>query len=89
MSDIIDRSTSVILGVLIAVVLICSALIPIVIGQINTLKKTYHGGDGGYSDDIVNMVTQYSDIIGIVILIVIIGLVIGVVKTYTGSSERD
>ncbi len=89
MSDIIDRSTGVILGILIAVVLICSALIPVVIGQINNLKTTYHGGTGGYSDDIVNLVQQYSDILGIVILIVIIGLIIGVVKTYTGGSERD
>ena len=89
MSDIIDRSTGVILGVLIAVVLICSALIPIVIGQINGLKTTFHGGAGGYSDEIVNLVSQYADIIGIVILIVIIGLIIGVVKTYTGGNERD
>lgn len=89
MSDIIDRSTGVILGVLIAVVLICSALIPIVINQINGLKTTFHGGTGGYSDEIVNLVSQYADIIGIVILIVIIGLIIGVVKTYTGGNERD
>ena len=88
MSDIIDRSTSVILGVLIAVVLICSALIPIVIGQINGLKTTF-SAENHYTSEIVNMVTQYSDIIGIVILIVIIGLIIGVVKTYTGGNERD
>lgn len=88
MSDIIDRSTGVILGILIAVVLICSALIPIVIGQINNLKETYTA-EHHYSSDIINMVTQYSDIIGIVILIVIIGLIIGVVKTYTGGNERD
>ena len=88
MSDILDRSTGVILGVLIAVVLICSALIPIVIGQINGLKSTF-STENHYSSDIVNLVTQYSDIIGIVILIVIIGLIIGVVKTYTGGTERD
>ena len=88
MSDIIDRSTGVILGVLIAVVLICSALIPIVIGQINGLKSKYTV-ENNFSKDIVSLVTQYSDIIGIVILIVIIGLIIGVVKTYTGGNERD
>lgn len=88
MSDIIDRSTGVILGVLIAVILTCSALIPIVIGQINSLKSTYTT-ENHYSTEIVNMITQYSDIIGIVILIVIIGLIIGVVKTYTGGNERD
>lgn len=88
MSDIIDRSTGVILGVLIAVILVCSALIPIVIGQINSLKSTYTT-EKHYSSEIVNMITQYTDIIGIVILIVIIGLIIGVVKTYTGGNERD
>lgn len=88
MSDIIDRSTGVILGVLIAVVLVCSALIPIVIGQINNLKETY-SSESHAPQWMIDMVNQYSDLIGIVILIVIIGLIIGVVKTYTGGNERD
>lgn len=88
MSDIIDRSTTTIMGILIAVVLVCSALIPISMDQIKQMMTTFTT-EHGYSLDIVNMVSQYQSIIFIVILLVIIALIIGVVKTYTSGNERD
>lgn len=87
MSDIIDRSTTTIMGVLIAIVLVCSALIPISMDQIKTMMRTFT--ESAYGTDIANMVQQYQTIIFIVILIVIVSLLIGVVKSYTGGNEQD
>lgn len=87
MSDIIDRSTTTIMGILIAVILVCSALIPIAIDQIAAMKARFT--EQQYGADIVAQISQYADIIFIVILLVIIALIIGVVKTYTNGSERD
>lgn len=87
MSDIIDRSTTTILGIMIAVILVCSALIPIAIGQISMMKERFTEAE--YGSEIVSQISQYSDIIFLVILLVIIALIVGVIKTYTNGSERD
>lgn len=83
MSDLIDSSTNVIIGLLIAIVLVCSALIPIALGQIKNLETEFAD-----TDDYAYNISQYTDIISIVLILAIIGLIIGVVKTYTGG-ERD
>lgn len=82
MSDLIDSSTNVIIGLLIAIVLVCSALIPIALGQIKNLETNYAD-----TQDYSYNITQYTDIISIVLILAIIGLIIGVVKTYTGREQ--
>lgn len=82
MGGILTDSTNVVIGLIVAIVLICSALIPIAIGQIETLTKNY-GGEDGFD------ITPYTDLIGVVIILAILGLVIGVVRTYTRNNESD
>lgn len=79
MSDILNSSTSVVIGLIVSVILICSALIPITIEQITSLTETYA--------DFQPMGTWIT-LIEVVIIMVIIGLVIGVVRTYS-RTEQD
>lgn len=79
MSDIVDNSTNVVIGLIVAVILICSALIPIVIQQITSLSQ--------YSDFGPEIQT-WTSLIEVVIIMVIVGLIIGVVRTYS-KTEQD
>lgn len=79
MSDILDSSTNVVIGLIVAVILICSALIPITIEQIKSLTENY-------SD--FSAIGTWTSLIEVVIIMVIIGLVIGVVRTYS-RTEQD
>ena len=60
------------MGILVAIILICSALVPVALDQINSLELQYNTD-----------VSQYTTMIEVVIIVVIIGLIIGVVRTYT------
>lgn len=79
MSDIVDNSTNVVIGLIVAVILICSALIPIAIQQITSLAQ--------YSDFGPEIQT-WTSLIEVVIIMVIVGLIIGVVRTYS-KTEQD
>lgn len=72
MADLMDKTINSILTALIAVVLIASAFLPTVIDQIKALTTKY--GDA---------VTGYTALLSVVILMTIIGIIIGVIKTYT------
>lgn len=76
MADLMDKTINSILTALIAVVLIASAFLPTVIDQINALTTKY-------GDD----VTGYTTLLSVVIIMTIIGIIIGVIKTYT--KEKD
>lgn len=86
MGDLIDKSTNTILGILVAVVLISSALIPVALDQINALKTKFAS-----DTEMLEQVNTYTGLIEVVIVIVIICLIIGVIKTYTKnrSGESD
>lgn len=77
MADILDSSTSVIMGILVSIILICSALVPVALDQISALTAKY-GTD----------VSQYTTMLEVVITIVIIALIVGVVRTYV-KTEAD
>lgn len=77
MADLLESSTTTIMGILVAIILICSALVPVALDQINSLELQYNTD-----------VSQYTTMIEVVIIVVIIGLIIGVVRTYT-KSEAD
>lgn len=80
MSDILNSSTNVVIGLIVAVILICSALIPITVEQIESLTATYK--------DFAEIGT-WTTLIEVVIIMAIIGLIIGVVKTYSRGNELD
>ena len=82
MSDALENSTNTILTVLVSVVMICSALIPIVLGQIANLNNL---SIQGYTGDI----TKYTSIIEVVLILAIIGLLIMIVRGYSRGREYD
>lgn len=73
----LDSSTSVVMGLLVSIILICSALVPVALDQITALTQKY-GTD----------VSEYTTMLEVVIILAIVGLIIGVVRTYT-KSEAD
>lgn len=78
MGDLLNNSTNVVMGLLVSVILICSALIPVALDQITALTEQY-GTD----------VSQYTTMLEVVIILAIVGLIIGVVRTYTRESRMD
>lgn len=80
MSDILDSSTNVVIGLIVAVILICSALIPITVEQIESLTSTYAD---------FKELSTYVTLIEVVIIMAIIGLIIAVVRTYSRGNEQD
>ena len=76
MADLMDKTINSILTALIAVVLIASAFLPTVIDQINKLTAKY-------GDD----VTGYTALLSVVIIMTIIAIIIGVIKTYTKDKD--
>ena len=71
-----DKTINSILTALIAVVLIASAFLPTVIDQINNLTTRY-GSD----------VAGYTALLSVVVIMTIIGIIIGVIKTYTKDND--
>ena len=80
MSDLLDNSTNVVIGLIVAVILICSALIPITLEQMASLTDLSEEGLGD--------VSTYQTLIEVVLVLAIIGMIIGVVRTYN-KTERD
>lgn len=80
MSDILDSSTNVVIGLIVAVILICSALIPITVEQIESLTEAYTD---------FQEISTYTTLIEVVIIMAIVGLIIGVVRTYNRGNEQD
>lgn len=79
MADMMDKTISAILTAFVAVILIASAFIPTAIQQIDTLNDKY-GSD----------VAGYTALISTVIIVTIVGIIIGIVKTYSsGKGEGD
>lgn len=80
MSDLVDSSTNVVIGLIVAVILVCSALIPIAVGQISSLNAI--------TDFDQSQINTWVTLIEVAIIMAIIGLVIGVVRTYS-RREQD
>lgn len=78
MADMMDKTISAILTAFVAVILIASAFIPTAIQQIDTLNDQF-GSD----------VAGYTALISTVIIVTIVGIIIGIVKTYSGKSDGD
>lgn len=78
MADMMDKTISAILTAFVAVILIASAFIPTAIQQIDSLNDQF-GSD----------VAGYTALISTVIIVTIVGIIIGIVKTYSGKSDGD
>lgn len=74
MADMMDKTINSILTALIAVVLIASAFIPVVIKQIDNLTA-------------LKVDPTYTTLISVVIIMTIIGIIIGVIKSYSSDSD--
>ena len=73
----LENSTSVVMALLVSIILICSALVPVALDQISALTTKY-GTD----------VSEYTTMLEVVIILAIVGLIIGVVRTYV-KTEAD
>ena len=82
MSDLIESSTNTVMGLLIFVIMVCVALIPISIDMINGLISKY--ATSAFASD----VEQYTTLLGVAIIFVILGVIVGIIRTYS-RSERD
>ena len=80
MADMMDKTINSILTALIAVVLIASAFIPVVIKQISALSSLV--------DPSGNM-PMYTTLISVVVIMTIIGIIIGVIKSYSSNDNGD
>ena len=71
---------------IVGAVILCSAVIPIVSDQVASLSDLIPSGEDA-GDQVLDIAT-YQTLIGVAILMAIIGMVIGIIKMYTGRSDR-
>ena len=81
MADLLNSSTNTVIALLVAIILFCSVLIPVAMKQISNLVDMF-------ADDASVDVTEYTSLIQLVIILAIIGLIIGVVRSFT-KGEAD
>lgn len=77
MADMMDKTITVIIVALVAVLIICTCFIPVVIDQVGILNDTY--GDS---------VAMYTSMISVVVVIVILSIIIMVLRSYTNHSDE-
>lgn len=71
---------------IVGAVILCSAVIPIVSDQVASLSDLIPSGEDA-GDQVLDIAT-YQTLIGVAILMLIIGMVIGIIKMYTGRTDR-
>lgn len=81
MGDKFDTFLNTLLLLLVSIVVLCSAVIPVVSSQINGLSSLI-------SDTNVLDIANFQTLLGVAIVLTILGLVMGIVKSFTGKSDR-
>ena len=82
MGDKMDTFLNGLILLMVSVVVLCSAVLPVVSSQINGLSSLI-------DDNNVLQIAQFQDLLGVAILMTILGLVIGIIKLYiSGKSDR-
>lgn len=82
MEDKMDTFLNGLILLMVSVVVLCSAVLPVVSSQINGMSDLIS------ADNVLN-ISQYQGLLGVAILMVILGLVIGIIKLYvSGKSDR-
>ena len=80
-----DKAIDSIMTALVATIIICAAFIPVVLSQIDTLKKAVLNDKSPlYGADI----SMYTGLIEVVIVLSIVGILIGIVKAYKDAGAR-
>ena len=85
MADMMDKTINSILTAFIAVILIASAFIPVAINQINAIPKLVNIPENALISDI----TPFSTLLSVVVIVTIVGIVVGVIKQYTGDDYDE
>lgn len=89
--SMMDRTISAILTAFVAVILIASAFIPTAMTQVNSLIAQFTTTSGGTST-VDPAIAGYASLIGVVITVTIVGIIIGIVKSYSDRNsygDRD
>jgi len=82
MEDKMDTFLNGLILLMVSVVVLCSAVLPVVSSQINGLSDLIS------ADNVLN-ISQFQGLLGVAILMTILGLVIGIIKLYvSGKSDR-
>lgn len=82
MEDKMDTFLNGLILLMVSVVVLCSAVLPVVSSQINGLSDLIS------ADNVLN-ITQFQGLLGVAILMTILGIVIGIIKMYvSGKSDR-
>lgn len=82
MGDKMDTFLNGLILLMVSVVVLCSAVLPVVSSQINGLSSLI-------DDNNVLQIAQFQNLLGVAILMTILGLVIGIIKLYiSGKSDR-
>lgn len=82
MGDKMDTFLNGLILLMVSVVVLCSAVLPVVSSQINGLS-------GLIGADNVLDIASFQSLLGVAILMTILGLVIGIIKMYiSGRSDR-
>ena len=80
MEDKMDTFLNGLILLLVSVVVLCSAVLPVVSSQINGLSDLV-------SADNVLDIASFQALLGVAILMTILGLVIGIIKMYVGGKS--
>lgn len=80
MGDKMDTFLNGLILLLVSVVVLCSAVLPVVSSQINGLSDLI-------SADNVLDIASFQALLGVAILMTILGLVIGIIKMYVGGKS--
>jgi len=82
MGDKMDTFLNGLILLLVSVVVLCSAVLPVVSSQINGLSSLID------ADNVLD-IASFQSLLGVAILMTILGLVIGIIKMYiSGKSDR-
>lgn len=82
MADMMDKTINSILTAFVAIVLVASAFIPTVVPMIKDLVT-----EG--SDTYVEDAEVYAALLGVTITLTIVGIFIGIIRTYSGRDDND
>lgn len=80
MADKLDTVIGACIAGVVGIILICSMAIPIAVQQIGGLSDI-----AGISD---SQVSQFSSLLGVVVIMLIVGLIIAIIRHFNGSGSR-
>lgn len=77
----LDTVINSMIVLIVGTIILCSCAIPIVSGQIGSLSDLITEGQ-------ILDIASYQTLLGVALVMAILGLVLGIIKMYTGRSDR-